>query len=75
MYKLRMKATITIFLVPEAERISSKEIEEQIKQESSIPFLAEFESVQIEEVKSFYKILRGHGMSQRAASNIVEFYS
>lgn len=37
-------------------------------------FLAEFDSVQIEEAKSFYETLRGHGISQRAASNIVKFY-
>ena len=74
MGKVRKKATITIFLVPEAEAISNKEIEEQVKRKSSIPFLAEFESVQIEEVKTFYEILRGHGISQRAARNIVKFY-
>ena len=74
MDNVRKKANITIFLVPEAEVISNKEIEEQIKRESSIPFLAEFESVEIEEAKSFYETLRGHGISQRAARNIVKFY-
>ena len=75
MDNLRKKATITIFLVSEAEAISNKEIEKQIKKESFIPFLAEFESVQIEEVKSSYEMLRGHGISQRVARNVVEFYS
>lgn len=75
MYNVRKKVTITIFLVPEAEAISNKEIEKQIKNESFIPFLAEFESVQIEEAKSFYETLRGHGISQTAARNIVKFYT
>jgi len=46
---MRKKAIITISLVPEAETTDNKEIEKQIKEESSIPFGAEIEKVVIEE--------------------------
>ena len=68
------KATITISLVPEAEITDDKEIERQIKEESSIPFCAEVKKVIIEKVENPYKELRGHGFSKRVARNIVRFY-
>jgi len=65
---------IVISLVPEAEITDNKEIEKQIKEESSIPFLAEVEKVTIEKVENPHKQLRGHGFSKKTARNIVSFY-
>jgi hypothetical protein len=48
-YHMTKKATITISLVPEAETTDDKEIERQIKEESSIPFLAKVEKVTVTE--------------------------
>ena len=56
---MRKRATILISLVPEAEITDNKEIEKQIREESSIPFYAEVEKVVIEEVENPYKELRG----------------
>jgi len=68
------KATITANLVPEAEITDNKEIEKQIKEESSIPFLAEVKKVTIEETENPHKQLRQHGLSKKTARNIVSFY-
>jgi len=65
---------IMISLVPEAEITDNKEIEKQIKEESSIPFLAEVEKVTIEEVENPHKQLRGYGFSRKTARNIVRFH-
>jgi len=65
---------IVISLVPEAEMTDDKEIEKQIKEESSIPFLAEVEKVTIEEAEDPHKQLRGYGLSKKTARNIVKSY-
>jgi len=65
---------IMISLVPEAEITDNKEIEKQIKEDSSIPFLAEVEKVTIEEAEDPHKQLRGYGFSKKTARNIVRFY-
>jgi len=71
---LAKRATILISLVPEAKITDNKEIEKQIKKESSIPFLAKVEKVTIEETENPYQKLREHGFSRKAARNIVRFY-
>jgi len=68
------KATITANLVPEAEITDDKEIEKQVREESSIPFLAEVEKVTIEEAENPHKQLRECGLSKKTAQNIVRFY-
>jgi len=65
---------IVISLVPEAEMTDNKEIEKQIKEESSIPFLAEVEKVTIEEAEDPHKQLRGYGLAKKTARNIVKSY-
>ena len=47
MGKAKKKALIVVSLVPEADLTDNKKIEKQIKTESSIPFLAEIETVNI----------------------------
>jgi uncharacterized protein (UPF0335 family) len=71
---LTKRAIILISLVPEAKTTGNKEIEKQIKKESSIPFLAKVEKVTIEEVENHYQELREHGFSKKVAHNIVRFY-
>jgi len=71
---LTKRATILISLVPEAKTTGNKEIEKQIKKESSIPFLAKVEKVTIEEVENTYQELKGHGFSKKVARNIINFY-
>lgn len=65
---------IVISLVPEAEITDAKEIEKQIKKESSIPFLAEIEKVTIEKAETPHKQLRRYGFSKKAIRTILEFY-
>jgi len=70
------KAIITISLVPEAETTHNKEIKEQIKEESSIPFCAEIEKIEFEDSEgAWVKKLRKKGLSKTAATNIARFYS
>jgi hypothetical protein len=53
------KAIIVVQLVPEAEITDNKEIEKQIKEETSIPFCAKVEKVSIKS----YRSERHHAMS------------
>ena len=39
-----------------------------------MPLLAEVKKVTAEETENFYKQLRKHGISKKAARNIVRFY-
>ena len=69
------KTIITISLVPETSKESNEVIKDQIRKESSIPFCAEIEKVEIEESGNCaITNLQRHGLSKNVATNVVRFY-
>lgn len=72
---MRKKGIITISLVSDAKEEKNEIIEKQIKEESSIPFCAEIEKVEIEESENCAVThLQKQGLSKNVATNVVEFY-
>jgi hypothetical protein len=68
------KAVISVRLVPKASEVSSSQIEKEIRENSQIPWSTQIEEVSVEESDDCYEKLMKHGLSKKAARNIVGFY-
>jgi hypothetical protein len=69
------KAHIVINLLPEASKASNIQIEEKIRNEAKIPWCNNIEEVSVEDTEASYRKLKKHGISSKAARNLVDLYT
>jgi hypothetical protein len=69
------KAHIVINLLAEASKASNVQIEEKIRNEAKIPWCNNIEEVSVEDTEKSYMELKKHGISSKAARNLVDLYT
>jgi hypothetical protein len=69
------KANIVIKLLPEASKVSTIQIKEEIKKDAKIPWCKEIEEVLVEDIEASCMNLEKHGVSKNVAKNLVDLYT